>query len=235
MADGSKSVLPDPDTRGAGTRAQLILAAMQLFSAHGFDGVSTRTISAAAGANQAAINYHFGGKSGLYRAVITHITEEVRRRMGPVAEASVSLLAAEPGNRRNIAEAVRQMLTGLMTAFIADHTWRPAFGLVTREYTHPSDAFPILYENAIGPMHQAMTALVSAARGRVPEHADSIIEAHAIIGQCLAFGIARIVLCKRLGQDDYDPDSISRMIDNVVAMTLGALGLPDPDQGAADG
>jgi AcrR family transcriptional regulator len=53
-----------------GTRDSLIKAAIDVFSAKGFEGGSVREITQAAKANQAAINYHFGGKEGLYREVL---------------------------------------------------------------------------------------------------------------------------------------------------------------------
>ncbi|MEA2841131.1 MAG: TetR/AcrR family transcriptional regulator [Methylobacteriaceae bacterium] len=52
------------------TRDNLIQAAIAVFSAKGFEGGSVREITHAANANQAAINYHFGGKDGLYHEVL---------------------------------------------------------------------------------------------------------------------------------------------------------------------
>jgi AcrR family transcriptional regulator len=52
------------------TRDSLVEAAVAVFSAKGFEGGSVREITQAANANQAAINYHFGGKEGLYREVL---------------------------------------------------------------------------------------------------------------------------------------------------------------------
>lgn len=54
----------------AGTRDSLLAAAIDVFSAKGFEAGSVREITQAAKANQAAINYHFGGKDGLYREVL---------------------------------------------------------------------------------------------------------------------------------------------------------------------
>ena len=56
---------------GAEARAQLLQAALRLFSEKGFAKTSTREIAQAAGANIAAISYYFGDKAGLYRAVFT--------------------------------------------------------------------------------------------------------------------------------------------------------------------
>ena len=45
-------------------------AAERLFAESGYDGTSIRAIVAKAKVNQAAVNYHFEGKDGLYREVL---------------------------------------------------------------------------------------------------------------------------------------------------------------------
>src|SRR5215831_1689171 len=52
------------------TREKIIKAASRAFALSGYEGASIRTIVAEADVNQAAINYHFGSKEGLYRAVL---------------------------------------------------------------------------------------------------------------------------------------------------------------------
>jgi AcrR family transcriptional regulator len=52
---------------------------------HGFEATSLRLITAAAGVNLAAVNYHFGSKEELFQAVLT-------RRLDPMNQARVSLL-----------------------------------------------------------------------------------------------------------------------------------------------
>jgi AcrR family transcriptional regulator len=52
------------------TRDRIMKAAERLFADKGYDGTSIRAIVAKARVNQAAINYHFGGKDGLYREVL---------------------------------------------------------------------------------------------------------------------------------------------------------------------
>lgn len=69
------------------TRARLLDTAEALFAEHGFNGVSMRTITSAAGVNLAAAHYHFHSKEGLYRAVFA-------RRVGPMNEERERLLQA---------------------------------------------------------------------------------------------------------------------------------------------
>jgi TetR/AcrR family transcriptional regulator len=52
-------------------RANLIAAALPLFAAKGLHGVSVRELAAASGVNLSMISYYFGGKEGLYAAVLT--------------------------------------------------------------------------------------------------------------------------------------------------------------------
>ncbi len=53
------------------TRRALIEAATAVFAEQGYEGGSVRQITQKAKANQAAITYHFGGKEGLYLAVLS--------------------------------------------------------------------------------------------------------------------------------------------------------------------
>lgn len=51
-------------------KEKLIEAGEKLFAEKGLSGVSIRELSKEAGANSALISYHFGGKEGLYKAVL---------------------------------------------------------------------------------------------------------------------------------------------------------------------
>ena len=62
-----------------GTRAALLECAERLFLAHGYEGVSIRQITKAAGSNVAAINYHFSGKTNLFREIFAQRLDEITR------------------------------------------------------------------------------------------------------------------------------------------------------------
>src|SRR3954469_23459101 len=68
------------------TRERLLNAAAAMFAANGFSKVTVRDICGEAQANVAAVNYHFGGKAGLYEEVLQsaisimqQTTEEIRQ------------------------------------------------------------------------------------------------------------------------------------------------------------
>src|SRR5262245_38883527 len=61
--------LADPALTAA-TRERIVAAAERLFAEHGVAGTSVRAITEQAQVNVAAVNYHFGTKENLVRAVI---------------------------------------------------------------------------------------------------------------------------------------------------------------------
>lgn len=71
---------------GNSTPNRILLAAEQLFSQRGIDGVSLREITAIAGVNSAAAHYHFGSKEVVLQALFA-------LRARPIAERRMHLLA----------------------------------------------------------------------------------------------------------------------------------------------
>jgi AcrR family transcriptional regulator len=68
----------DPETHAA-TRNLVFAAAERLFALHGFQKVSVRDITAAAGVNLASVNYHFGSKDALQFEIFRRRTAELNR------------------------------------------------------------------------------------------------------------------------------------------------------------
>jgi AcrR family transcriptional regulator len=68
----------DPDTQAL-TKNLVFSAAERLFAVHGFQKVSVRDITAAAGVNLASINYHFGSKDALLLEIFRRRTAELNR------------------------------------------------------------------------------------------------------------------------------------------------------------
>ena len=57
------------------TRQALIQAGLEVFSAKGYESAGLEAIARAAGVTRGAVYWHFGGKAGLYTAVIAELTE----------------------------------------------------------------------------------------------------------------------------------------------------------------
>lgn len=68
-------------------RSRLIAAATPLFARKGVHGTNVRELARAAGVNLSMISYHFGGKQGLYAAVLEEQFAALRQvaRLAPLA------------------------------------------------------------------------------------------------------------------------------------------------------
>jgi AcrR family transcriptional regulator len=74
------NTIPEVDQeREAATKAQVLAAAERLFALNGFQNVSVRDITAAAGVNLASVNYHFGSKDALLFEIFRRRTADLNR------------------------------------------------------------------------------------------------------------------------------------------------------------
>jgi AcrR family transcriptional regulator len=74
------------------TKERILGAAEELFARHGFEGASLRQLTAAAGVNLAAVNYHFGSKDRLIEEVFRRRLDQLNgRRM-----AALQKIAGDP-------------------------------------------------------------------------------------------------------------------------------------------
>ena len=74
------------------TKQKILNTAEQLFAELGFNDTSLRHITGAAGVNLAAVNYHFGSKKDLIKAVVNRYLSQFM----PQADAALSQLLTEP-------------------------------------------------------------------------------------------------------------------------------------------
>jgi len=102
-------MIPPVNSSGS-TKERILGAAEILFAQRGFDGASLRQLTAAAGVNLAAVNYHFGSKDKL-------VEEVFRRRLDALNERRLAALS-------RIAGAPQTTLEDVLEAFI-----RPALDL----------------------------------------------------------------------------------------------------------
>ena len=91
------------------TRQALLDHATDVFAESGFDRASVREITRRASINQAAINYHFGGKEALYREVL---------RLAVAALSDASLLDEDTIDRVTREEAVRLFIRQQVTPLL---------------------------------------------------------------------------------------------------------------------
>jgi AcrR family transcriptional regulator len=92
---------------------RIIRIATVLFAEHGFDGVSTREIAAAAGLNVATVNYHVGGKRDLYRAVFARMSRLEHDRIAGLLDEVAPVALDGPQAVRALLRRVAEMLVAM--------------------------------------------------------------------------------------------------------------------------
>lgn len=116
------------------TRESLLDAAENLFSEHGIEAASLRQITQEAGANLAAVNYHFGSKDGLVRAVFA-------RRLKPLKDERLRLLGECDLEAEDALDQVLKAFLAPVLRMLGEHPQRACgFGrLMGRAFSEPNE------------------------------------------------------------------------------------------------
>ena len=187
---------PEELGRGAQSRLALIRAGVEVFGENSLDGATTREIAQRAQQNIASIAYYFGGKEGLYLAVVEHIVEIILGRMGVLLDEIEAFLAgAEQPPERSL-----ELLTRLLASSITRNEELVAVtNIIVREQTHPTKAFSILYDGCLARLQRLGARLVAGYVGGDPDAEEATIRFHALLGESLAFRFARETIVRRAG------------------------------------
>ena len=148
------------------TRTRILDAAEELFMQHGFEGTSMRLLTARAGVNLAAVNYHFGSKDALIEAVF-------RRRLDPMNAARLGALEkaeADAGDRPLAPEAIIRAFVGesLRMAEDARGGGRNFIRLLGRTYTEPAKQIRALIGQMYAPTMERYKAALERALPQMP-------------------------------------------------------------------
>ena len=220
------------------TRTRILDAAEELFMLHGFEGTSMRLLTGKAGANLAAVNYHFGSKDALIEAVF-------RRRLDPMNALRIAELdrlekdaAGRPLSKESAggglsAEAIIRAFVGASLRMIEDAKGggRNFIRLLGRTYTDPQKQIRALIGQLYAPAMERFKAAFARALPQMP--ADELVwRMHFMFGT-LAYTLAAtdtvqlIAGCKP--EDRYD----ARLLEARLTAFLLA-GLEAPLHGARD-
>lgn len=150
------SLPPEPDTK-----ERLLDAAERLFARAGIAATSLRAVTAEAGANVAAVHYHFGSKGELLRAVF-------ERRLLPVnAERLRQLDALEAGSQPPSVEALVEALVRPGLEFASEHpTLSELVGILQAE---PADEIRPLFQEVFGETIERFTVALHRALPELDE------------------------------------------------------------------
>ena len=159
------------------TRERIIKAAERLFAERGYDGTSIRAIVAKAKVNQAAINYHFDGKDGLYREVL-------RSAFRALTENQLSHAAEVKAMSRE--EALGEFIGRQLQPMMGRDEYSRHMRIFHWETLRPTAVFRSLLSEEAAPFMGLAADLV----GRFLPEADQrtrMVAAIWLLGQCSVF------------------------------------------------
>ncbi|HXW40435.1 MAG TPA: CerR family C-terminal domain-containing protein [Xanthobacteraceae bacterium] len=196
------------------TRERIMKAAERLFAERGYEGTSIRAIVARARVNQAAINYHFDGKDGLYRAVLRTAFQALTEHQ--LAHAQESAAATR---EQALHDFIRRQLHPMM----ARDEFARYLRLFNWESIRPTAVFSSLLSEEAAPFMGVATDLV---RRFLPKADQRTLTVAAIwlVGQCSVFLRNREVLAQPPVSLVIDDAAVDWLAQQISRWVIGGLG-----------
>jgi TetR/AcrR family transcriptional regulator, regulator of cefoperazone and chloramphenicol sensitivity len=196
---------PGTHARGEDTRRRILDAALEVFSAEGYDGASTRLLAERAGVNLPAIQYYFGSKEGLFRAVIDSIIEHTEAEMAPLTPRVKAALARPDTSREELLELLCLMLEAFV-ALVSNGKQIEAKRLFfARAEVEDTPGLERLHESGMRQIFQPCLDLIGRLLGRSTEDRETVLRALTVFGQVTIFCDKPVRRILHLGEltDDY--------------------------------
>lgn len=202
---------------GAATRERLLDAGERLFAARGFSATAVRRITEEAHCNLAAVNYHFGGKAGLYREVFGRRLRALREmRIRSIQEA-----LRQAGPRADIETLLRVFTTAFLEPHRKGDDGRMLMKLFTREMADPHLEPGTVRKAIVQPVQNAMAdafaELGVPLRGRAARRC-----VQSLIAQLTHVVQMRALEGERVGAGSGD-FGFPQIIDHIVDFSAGGI------------
>ncbi|MGY8814005.1 MAG: CerR family C-terminal domain-containing protein [Gammaproteobacteria bacterium] len=215
-----------PEKRSDTTRLALIHAGLALFGEYGFKGTTTRALSNHAGANISAIPYYFGGKKGLYLAVMEYIVLRMQTHFGETREIVSSLLSKETIDKTEALDALKLMIRSMAQIFVESDEPKAWVQLIMREQARPTEAFDIIYNGQMVHIQHMYASLIAECTGLDPASDEVKLRCHALIGQILIFILSRESLLRHLAVKKLQPEQIKLIYSILINHAQACLKVP---------
>ena len=196
------------------TESRLLQAAGEVFAEVGYRAATVRQICEKAGANIAAVNYHFGDKEGLYMAVLRSVPDAH-------AEKFPADRGLPPGARaeQKLAAYIESLLNRVFDE------GRPGWHtkIMAREMIEPTRALDTLVADVAVPVHRELAAIVRELLGSKATDNAVRLCTLSILSQCVYYHHARSVLSRLYPEQEYGSQDIAQLADHITRFSQGAL------------
>lgn len=203
------SAVENPDA----TRVRLLEAAGEVFSTRGFRAATVREICERAGANVAAVNYHFGDKERFYAEAMRYWARVSIEQTPPIAiDKSVPA-------RERLAAVIRGTLHSL-----ADGGRGSCHGkLMAQELFDPSPALDIIVSEFVRPKFNNLCDIVRSIIGAKASEDTVRRCAASIIGQCLFYRHSHAIIERLLPGHTLSEEQVEPLAEHILQFSYAAL------------
>ncbi len=209
------------------TRTRILDAAQALFASHGFDATSMRMITADAGVNLAAVNYHFGSKDALVQAVLRRHLQPLNSQRIQALDEAEALADGAPVKPHVLVESFFRSPLELAAGSDAG---REFMRLIGRTFTEPSPTVRAFLVSEYAEVMSRYRDAFCRALPTVPVE-DILWRLHFMLG-AMSHAVAGIDALQVLtGVQVDEPDAMARMAPRLMSFLLGGLRAPLPESG----
>jgi AcrR family transcriptional regulator len=202
------------------TRHQLLEAAGGVFAEVGFRNATVREICRRAGANVAAVNYHFGDKERLYAEVLRHSQQKAFEKYSPLMG-----VAADAPPEEKLRAFIQSFLFRIFDT--GSTAW---FGkMISREMVEPTGALDLLVEERMRPMADLLRGIVAKILG-CPPNAECVRWCcFSVVSQCVFYHHCRTMISRLFPEQRLDAPAVEQLAGHIARFSLAAMKhLPDP-------
>jgi AcrR family transcriptional regulator len=210
----SGSSRPNSSAAQAATRRALLDSGADVFAEVGFHNATTREICRRANANVAAINYHFGDKTGLYSEVLAEQSRVARERFP-----STDGLTANAAPAEQLRVFIRSFLQRVLSPDLHARHGR----IMAREMVEPTAALDRLVSEAIRPDAERLTAIMRRLLGPKTPAATLRLCGMSVVGQILFYCHCQPVIQRLFPDQPADAARIDELAQHITGFSLAGV------------
>lgn len=204
----------DDDSTRVDTPARLLEAAIDTFADKGYHNATVAEICSAAGANVAAVNYHFGSKQKLYVAAWRKAFQD-------------SVAAHPPDGGVPSGASARRRFRARISS-IMHRVLDPAsreFEIVHHEMNAPTGLLAEVMRECIEPLREGMKKILVDLLNHPIDPKRLDLCQRSIIAQCMHFTRHRLLKKRAFGHVGitHGDDDVEALVDHVVRFSLAGL------------
>jgi AcrR family transcriptional regulator len=197
----------------ASTREKLVEAAGQVFAEHGYHATTVREIVKRSGANIAAVNYHFGGKLGLYTEVLQRLVRAAR----------VNAINSALDQNAPPEEILRAVIGARLQSVTRPNLQDLHSRIMMHELVQPTPALSRVVNEVSRPIYERLLELVGRIIDLPPKNEKTQLCVHSIMGQILVYVLAGPLLMRLWPELEMTQAQVDRIAEHIGDFSLPYL------------